>query len=97
MSIYCRMRACLTALAFFLVCTTSSRAQPSYGYYGWTRNGCPAKEMAIDAYNSLDSLALGQWWTVTFTDDVEPIGGMVRPQTCAFAGCTAVPHRVCLI
>jgi hypothetical protein len=49
-----------------------------YGYFGWEANGCSATPLDPAEYNSVDTWAVSQWWTITFTHDTLPLGGMVR-------------------
>jgi hypothetical protein len=49
-----------------------------YGYFGWEENGCSGTPLDPTQYNSVDTWALSQWWTITFTHDTLPLGGMVR-------------------
>ena len=67
-----------SCIAFVAAVITAVSAAPGdYGYFGWTNNGCSSSQMTDAAYNSLDTWAAAQWWTITFTDDTQALGGMV--------------------
>lgn len=56
-------------------------------YFSWPGMGCPADPLPDSAYNEVTSWTGIQWWTVTFTDNENTVGGYVeaaRPR-CAHA------------